>query len=306
MGGGASVDSRSIGGPPMRDSNSTKQLETTSGDGGLGFQPERAATDAPETAEKVGMPRSDLRDTRGQDAHATSAHHGQAARVRRDNDEPFDYGRYLMRLPAAERPICPYEQVEYQAVVTDVQRRTCAHAGNAMGVHVAHTVALLTVMVSRAARALAMKPFTEKFEQSGENFYSALEKPSAALVAFEKIQRELRQWMRLVEHEYSMHTTPDRAAIAEHKRRQTWDTNPDPDAAAVEPESAKASHDASEPGDDEADYDEYDEQENVDGMWAAIQALDDLLNRTERPDPNPPPKLPRKPPRNGNNNGPAP
>jgi hypothetical protein len=144
----------------------------------------------------------------------------------------IDQGRGVMQLPVADRPQCPFEQAEYTATVTDVMKRTQSVAGNSFGLHIAHQVALLTVMVSRAARALAMKPFTEKMEQTAENYYMSVEKPSAGLVAFEKLSRELRRWIHLVEREYQRFT-PDPAAQREHELRQCCDTRHDPDNAAA-------------------------------------------------------------------------
>lgn len=144
----------------------------------------------------------------------------------------IDQGRGVMQLTGADRPQCPFEQAEYSATVTDVMKRTQAVAENSMGLHIAHQVALLTVMVSRAARALAMKPFTEKMEQTAENYYMAMDRPSAGLVAFEKLSRELRRWIHLVEREYQRFT-PDRAVQHEHELRQQCDTRHDPDHAAA-------------------------------------------------------------------------
>jgi hypothetical protein len=65
-------------------------------------------------------------------------------------------------------------------------------------------------MVSRASRALAMKPLTEKFEQTANDYHLAMEKPSAQLIAFEKLSRELRHWVRLFnqQHPPRTHVTP--------------------------------------------------------------------------------------------------
>jgi hypothetical protein len=141
------------------------------------------------------------------------------------------YGDYLKSLPPSERPLCPLEQSEYNEVVTDVQFRTGARSHNALGRHLAHHVALLTVMVSRASRALNMKPITEKVEHSGDTFFMTSEKPAAALVALEKLSRELRMWMRHIEQSCSIYTDPDRNARKERAHRIQRDTSPDPAVA---------------------------------------------------------------------------
>jgi hypothetical protein len=114
-----------------------------------------------------------------------------------------------MQLPASERPLCPYEQSEYDAIVADLDTHANADV-NPLARHLVHHVALLSVMVSRASRALAMKPLTEKFEQTANDYHLAMEKPSAQLIAFEKLSRELRHWVRLFnqQHPPRTHVTP--------------------------------------------------------------------------------------------------
>ena len=224
---------------------------------GVDFELELAA--AGSDWESVRTASGECEPTHGRAVHATAG---------------FDYARYLMRLPLSERPICPFEQSEYQAIVTDVQRRTCAHESNPMGMHLAHTVALVSVMVSRAGRALALKPFTEKFEQSGEHSYTAFERPSAALVAFERLAGELRRWHQHVERNYSIYTTPDPATVKEHRDRRTWDTRHDPDA--VRPEPAACVTRAGGPA-----RDVYESAANGNSLWAAIAAMNELLDRAD-------------------------
>ncbi len=144
----------------------------------------------------------------------------------------LDQGRSVTQLPTADRAQCPFEQAEYNATVTDVMRRANARAENSLGLHLAHQVALLTVMVSRAARALALKPLTEKMEQTAENYYMSVDKPSAALEAFERLSRELRRWIHLVEREYQV-LSADPATEREHDLRRQCDTSHDPDQAAA-------------------------------------------------------------------------
>ncbi len=142
-----------------------------------------------------------------------------------------DHGRALSQLALAERPQCTFELTEYNAVVTDAMHRACANPDNAFGLHLAHQIALLTVMVSRAARALAIKPFTEKMEQSAEDYYMSVDKPSASLVAFEKLSRELRRWIAMLDQHYGSHNIAKPTA-REHELRQQIDTAPDPDGLA--------------------------------------------------------------------------
>ncbi len=144
----------------------------------------------------------------------------------------IDQGRSVTQLPAADRPQCPFEQAEYNAAVTDLMHRTMARPENSYGLHLAHQIALITVMVSRAARALALKPFTEKMEQTAEDYYMSVEKPSAGLIAFEKLSRELRRWIAMLDQHYGPYNIAPQTE-REHALRQQCDTNPDPDEQAA-------------------------------------------------------------------------
>jgi len=144
-----------------------------------------------------------------------------------------DGGRAVSQLANADRAICPFELAEYNAVFTDLMQRTCASGNNPMGVHLAHQGALLTVMVSRATRALSHTALTQKMEQSGENYYMGVEKPSAALMAFEKLSAELRRWMAHIEKHYPLAAEVASETAVECELRREYDTRVDPDGLAA-------------------------------------------------------------------------
>lgn len=133
-------------------------------------------------------------------------------------EKTLTYGEYLMQLPESERPPCPDEQTEYDNVVADLDERSAA-AGHPAARHLVHHVALLNVMVSRASRALSMKPFVEKVEQAGEGYYMATEKPSAQLMAFERLSRELRHWVRLFDLQHPLRAAETPLPSNEEKPR---------------------------------------------------------------------------------------
>ena len=138
----------------------------------------------------------------------------------------------LLEIPLKQRPICVYEQLEYDALVAQYvpdekgdspvsARLTPAHAAHAgdgvvYGVvtalrpaplgtvplsakphlHLVHTVALLQVMMSRAAAVVSTERFTEKTSASGENYKMESSKVSASLEAFLRLAREHRHYHR--------------------------------------------------------------------------------------------------------------
>ena len=97
----------------------------------------------------------------------------------------------LLEIPLSNRPNCVYEQTEYDALVEHY-----VGMGEAVDVHMAHTVALLQVMVSRAAAALSVDGFTETTRATGEHYSMESSKMSAALQAFLRLAREHRQYRR--------------------------------------------------------------------------------------------------------------
>jgi len=97
----------------------------------------------------------------------------------------------LLDIPLSNRPNCVYEQTEYDRLIEHY-----AGKGEAVDVHLAHTVALLQVMVSRAASALSLDGFTETTRATGADYSMESSKMSAALQAFLRLAREHRQHRR--------------------------------------------------------------------------------------------------------------
>ncbi len=143
-----------------------------------------------------------------------------------------DGGKEMLSRAPVDRPTCPFEQAEYTAVVTDAMRRTQNHHANAWGLHVAHQLALMTVLVGRAARALATHPFTQTVENYQGEHLVLSERPAASLIAYERLARELRRWTILLERCYEWISCDDDTS-KHHAQRQTTDTSTDPDALAA-------------------------------------------------------------------------
>jgi len=102
----------------------------------------------------------------------------------------------LLEIPLSNRPNCVYEQTEYDRLVDHYVAKD-----EGVDLHLAHTVALLQVMVSRAAAALSLDGFTETTRASGAEYSMESSKMSAALQAFLRLAREHRQYRRELMHE---------------------------------------------------------------------------------------------------------
>jgi hypothetical protein len=121
----------------------------------------------------------------------------------------------ILELPAAQRPRCVYETLEYEAVVDSYlpaagdggaeadgyglpQTGLGGTPGGGVHPHLVHTAALLQVMVSRAAAALSDGSLCETTQATGENYQMESTKVSAALEAFLRLAREHRAYSREV------------------------------------------------------------------------------------------------------------
>ena len=155
----------------------------------------------------------------------------------------------IMALSPKQRSICVYEQLEYDALVaqyipseengdctkqSESQRRPRREPSGDGTVpafrdtawkksqgfsakphlHLVHTVALLQVMMSRAATVVSTERFTEKTSASGENYKMESSKVSASLEAFLRLAREHRQYHRELTHTVDLAPEPKPLSLA--------------------------------------------------------------------------------------------
>jgi hypothetical protein len=125
---------------------------------------------------------------------------------------------------------CPYEQAEYNTVVTD----GLAHAGrkSPLAKHLVHTIALLQVMLSRASVAVREGMLTEDVHSKDSTVLSS--KPSAALQAFLRIAGEYRRFVTLLERPAWADTSnaieelPSAESVNEYRERCAHDADLEP------------------------------------------------------------------------------
>ena len=154
-------------------------------------------------------------------------------------------GPDLRQVPETDRPTCPYEQTEYNTVLTDALTRSSITLGqDPMGLHLAHNVALLQVMLTRAAAGMRDDPMIDTLttvrttETRGENptnstnetFY---QRPSARLQAFLRVSAEQRKYLALLDADKSL-----RLSVGDHLNR-TLRTHAD---ASLDPDHAQLMH----------------------------------------------------------------
>ena len=120
----------------------------------------------------------------------------------------------VLAMDPKQRPKCAYEQQEYDAVIESMlpekapetpfiteyrEKYFPDHKSHGPDIHFAHTIALLQVMMSRAAAALSHGQFTDTVTSKSNRYQMQTTKVHAALQAFLRITREYRT-MRTAYH----------------------------------------------------------------------------------------------------------
>ena len=121
-----------------------------------------------------------------------------------------DQGASIVKLDQTDRPVCPYEQIEYNTAVTDALQHVNTTRINAYARHVVHMLALAQVMVTRAGLALREAEFTKPTVITGEKYHMTTPKLAPALSAYERLERA---WRRLL-HDFERHFS---TSWAKHK-----------------------------------------------------------------------------------------
>ena len=135
----------------------------------------------------------------------------------------------LNDLPDPDRPICPYEHTEYNLALTDALATAAPNPHpDPFARHTAHNVALLQVMLNRAARALNTVDLVDHVHAHSDTYHMETPKPSAYLQAFLRIAAENRRHAERLRPRYPVEPLPDDAL--EHHFRGAADTGLDPDA----------------------------------------------------------------------------
>jgi len=142
---------------------------------------------------------------------------------------PSGYAQEILALNPTDRPICPYEQTEYNTAVSDALQRVPDDRTRAYARHVAHQLALAQVMVTRAGLALREAEFTKPTVITGEKYHMTTPKVSPALTAYEKLERA---WRRLLIDFHRLYPAQRARPVDEqpYQDRTQSDTRLDPDA----------------------------------------------------------------------------
>ncbi|MFA6242019.1 MAG: hypothetical protein WC655_13885, partial [Candidatus Hydrogenedentales bacterium] len=143
--------------------------------------------------------------------------------------------------PQPSAPLCPYQLTEYNTVLTDALAivESQPHP-NPMGLHAAHNVAMLQVLVSTAASYMAQCSPWSTAPASPESDAPGNDANFNATNAFFRLMREFRASLKLLgnpahaplnrQKQGLTHPTPE--GILRHAQRVQHDADLDPDALA--------------------------------------------------------------------------
>jgi len=140
-------------------------------------------------------------------------------------------GQDLLDLPPKQRPTCPYEQAQYNAVLTDALAAAQYQPHpTPLDTHHAHHLALLRIMVDRAATALGAQPLFHTTTATGEHYEMSTTKLNPCLQAFLRLSAEYRAFTKTIRP--TKRQLPPVPSVIEHDARTRCDTDLDPDAQA--------------------------------------------------------------------------
>lgn len=135
-------------------------------------------------------------------------------------------GTDLKEIPQAMRPTCPFEQTEYNTALSDALDRVSRNPRrDGLDLHIAHNLALVQVMLNRAAVALRNAPLVDETAAPGGACLMKSSKPSAHLDAFTRIAREYRHFAALIKS--SEPAEPELSEYCDTASRMSVDTGLD-------------------------------------------------------------------------------
>ena len=126
--------------------------------------------------------------------------------------------------PIPIRPICPYEATQYQVAVTDgLARLHTERTHDPLHRHTVHHMALLQVMLVRAATALRERELIDMTVVTGEKYHMTSKKTGVYLEAFLRISSEYRRYLNLLDVPYTLN--PSDKGLCEQDHRTQRDTS---------------------------------------------------------------------------------
>jgi hypothetical protein len=152
----------------------------------------------------------------------------------------------LDAIPLSKRPICPYEEAQYNCALADALDLSCSvDRMNPFAIHVAHNVAILQVMIGRATSEMRNSNIVAETHAQSDKYTFNHEQIRPHINAIARIGAELRKYLALLT--CSAGVSPARPDTYDTRRRSIRSTDPGPNPdqfAPVPPDPKEAAQQA--------------------------------------------------------------
>jgi len=102
-------------------------------------------------------------------------------------------------IPLSRRPICPYEQNEYNCALTDALDLSCTVGRiHPFAIHIAHNIAILQVMLGRATTEMRNTTLVAETHAQSDKYTFNHEQVRPHITAMTRIGSELRKYIALL------------------------------------------------------------------------------------------------------------
>jgi hypothetical protein len=102
-------------------------------------------------------------------------------------------------IPLQKRPVCPYEQAEYNHALADaLDLSISAINENPFAIHIAHNIATLQVMLGRATTEMANATIASQTHAQSDKYTFTHEQVRPHISAISRIGAELRKYIALL------------------------------------------------------------------------------------------------------------
>ena len=102
-------------------------------------------------------------------------------------------------IPLAERPVCPYEEAQYNCALADaLDLSCCVGKMHPFAIHVAHNIAILQVMLGRATTEMRNTTLVAETHAQSDKYTFSHEQVRPHITAMSRIGSELRKYIALL------------------------------------------------------------------------------------------------------------
>jgi len=130
-------------------------------------------------------------------------------------------------IPLAKRPICPYEEAQYNCALADALDLSCCVGKiHPFAIHIAHNIAILQVMLGRATTEMRNTTLVAETRAQSDKYTFNHEQVRPHITAMSRIGSELRKYIALLSQSAPRDADWD---FYQQRRRYYRESEPGPD-----------------------------------------------------------------------------